>query len=114
MASLTLDHSETPAPLAKLNVTLSALLNQTHAEDPDGSLNQALDTEIQKIIDERANLVESLLSSLQEQQKRSFARKELNANQVILDLGEAKRQQVRQHLTSINKASKAIKEYRQV
>lgn len=112
--SMSLDHSDTPLELAQLNKSISELFNTSVENDQDGKAYQALDSDIEKIIQKRADLVESLLSSLQEQQKISFARKEININQVLLEAVELKRKNVRENLANISKASRAIKEYHQV
>ncbi|MDT0593800.1 hypothetical protein [Glaciecola petra] len=109
-----LDHSDTPSELADINKHLLKLFNCNVEQDADGTLSQAIDEDIEKFILKRANLVESLLNTLQEQQKLSFARKEIDINKVLLGAVELKRKHVRENLANISKASKAIKEYHQV
>lgn len=109
-----LDHSDTPYELAQINKHLLKLFNSNLEDDKDGTASQAIDEDIEKFIQKRANLVESLLNTLQEQQKLSFARKEIDINQVLLGAVELKRKHVRENLANISKASKAIKEYHQV
>lgn len=99
-----LQHAFTPPKLAILNQELDEVLLM----DP---IDESL---LQKIIIKRANLVESLLNTLDEQQKRSFAANELKTNDVIIELVEKQRSLTKTDLAKVNKASKAIKKYHQV
>jgi hypothetical protein len=111
-----LQHAFTTPELAKLNQELDTLL----LTDPNN------DTLLRKIITERANLVESLLtclkssvesstnSSLDEQARRHFATSELKANDLIIETVEARRSIIKSELANVSKASKAIKKYKQI
>lgn len=98
------NHAFTPPQLCACNTQLSLLLdNETFDEQ-----------EIEKIIGERANLVDSLLNSLDEQQRRCFAAFEIKTNDAILAIVDAKRSAVQIELGQVSKSSKAIKKYHQV
>jgi hypothetical protein len=99
-----LQHAFTTPELAILNRELDDVL-----------LNIPLnDTLLQKIITKRANLVESLLNTLDEQQRKRFAKHELISNDIILEAVEIQRNITKAELAKVNKASKAIKKYHQV
>jgi hypothetical protein len=99
-----IQHKFTPPKLEILNRELDEVL-----------LSNPVDEYLlQKIITKRANLVESLLNTLDEQQKRSFAADELISNNVIIELVEKQRSLTQADLAKVNKASKAIKKYHQV
>jgi len=99
-----LNHAFTPIELEELNAVLhSALL----ASETDDHL-------IAKIIEQRANLVESLLNNLDEQQKRCFAAYEIKTNDAILNAVTQRRCDVKAALGKVSKASKGIKKYHQV
>ena len=99
-----IQHEFTPPKLAILNRQLDEVL-----------LSNPIDESLlQKIITKRANLVESLLNTLDEQQKRSFAADELKSNDVIIELVKKQRSLTQADLAKVNKASKAIKKYHQV
>lgn len=99
-----LQHAYTPPKLALLNQELDEALLSTPIDE----------SVLQKIITKRANLVESLLNTLDEQPKRRFAANELKSNDLIIDLVEKHRRLIKTDLASVNKASKAIKKYHQV
>jgi archaellum component FlaC len=101
---LRFNHAFTPDELAELNVALSNALQNTDIDDQS----------IEKIISERANLVDSLLNNLDEQQKRCFAAYEIKTNDAILLAVSDKRSQVKTELGKVSKASKGIKKYHQV
>lgn len=99
-----IQHVYTPPELAILNRQLDEVLLANPIEE----------SRLQKIIAERANLVESLLNTLDEQPKRCFAEFELKSNDVIIKLIEKQRGLIKADLSKVNKASKAIKKYHQV
>lgn len=99
-----LNHAFTPPELAEFN----AVLNVALAADV---IDELL---IEKIIDQRANLVESLLNNLDEQQKRCFAAYEMKSNDAILAAVTERRRQLKAKLGKVSKASKGIKKYHQV
>ena len=101
---VSLQHQYTPAELTQLNAQLNAVLT---AQPLDDLL-------LQKIIDKRANLVESLLINLDERQKRCFAVNEIKTNDVLVTLVERYRDNAKAELVNISKSSKAIKKYHQV
>lgn len=98
------NHQYSPDELVQLNGQLAQAL----VADPFD------ETSLHKIIEQRANLVESLLNNLDEQQKRCFATCERDTNDAILTLVEQRRANVKKALAKVSKASKAIKQYHQV
>lgn len=98
------DHECTPANLSMLNQQLGTSLHETLIDEAT----------LQKIIIERANLVESLLNNLDEQQKKRFATLELKVNDAILALVDEQKNHAKNALGKVSKASKAIKKYQQV
>ena len=105
-----LNHAFTPPELAQYNQKLSMILGQANnnADSPTSNL------EIEKIIDQRAKLVESLLNNLDEQPKRCFAAYEVKTNDFILQEMSQQRSLAKEGLAKISKASKGIKKYQQV
>ncbi|MGB3727489.1 MAG: hypothetical protein WA981_17190 [Glaciecola sp.] len=101
---IALNHAFTPKALAEINSQLSSLLVDDDADEHA----------LEKIIDIRADLVETLLNELDEQQKRCFAAYEININTAIIDQVSEKRDALRNELTTASKSSKAIKKYHQV
>lgn len=99
-----LQHAFTPPQLAILNQELDQVL----LCDP---IDESL---LQKIISKRANLVESLLNTLDEEPKRSFAANEVKSNDVIIAIVEKQKSLTKSDLAKVNKASKAIKKYHQI
>lgn len=99
-----LQHPYTPPKLAILNQELDEVLLRDPIDE----------SSLQKIVSKRADLVESLLNTLDEQQKRCFAANEVKSNNVIIELVEKQRSLIKADLTKVNKASKAIKKYHQV
>jgi len=102
--SSSFNHEFTPEELRVYNNQLSELLNEEYSSDAD----------LEKIITERANLVETLLNTLNEQQRRCFAAQELKTNNAITSQIEQRRSIVRSLLGQASKSSKAIKKYQQV
>lgn len=98
------NHAYTPKELIFYNNQLSELLSEEYGSDKA----------LEKIIGERANLVETLLNTLDEQQKRCFAAHELKTNDEITRQIEDRRSIVRSLLGQASKSSKAIKKYHQV
>jgi hypothetical protein len=90
--------------LDKLNQRLDEVLSHESLDE----------VRLQKIINKRADLVESLLNNLNEKQKRCFAAEELKANDAILALVETHRRQAKADLKAVSQSSKAIKRYHQV
>ncbi len=99
---LQLNHPHTPSELAELN---DALLSAISDEN---------DTLLENLVEQRANLVDSLLNSLDEEQKRIFAKYETQSNNRLLSAITEKRTLIANELQKANKASKAIKKYHQV
>ncbi|MFT4654247.1 MAG: putative phosphosugar-binding protein [Kangiellaceae bacterium] len=102
--NLRLQHAYTTSKLAILNRELDEVLLSIPIDD----------TLLQKIIIKRANLVESLLNTLEEEQRRCFATHELKSNDLIIEAVENQRNEIKVELAKANKASKAIKKYNQV
>ncbi|MFW8590242.1 hypothetical protein ACOI22_05555 [Glaciecola sp. 2405UD65-10] len=98
------NHAYTPPELMEFNQQLSEILSQDYSSD----------AALEKLIGERANLVESLLNTLDEQHRRCFAASELKTNDIITSLVEARQATVRSLLGQASKSSKAIKKYHQV
>jgi len=98
------DHEYTPQALSEINARLSVCLSQTPIDEKS----------LQKIIEQRANLVESLLNNLDIQHKHVFAKLELNMNDTILAHVEKQKNYAKNALGKVSKASKAIKKYHQV
>lgn len=69
---------------------------------------------LQQIVIKRANLVESLLNSMDQSQLTCFARHELTSNDAILAAVDVHKKTLSIELAKVNKASKAIKKYHQV
>lgn len=107
-----LNHAFTPPELAQFNQKLSIVLGQANDKVDFDSTPSNL--EIEKIIDQRANLVESLLNNLDEQPKRCFAAYEVKTNDFILQEMSRQRTSAKEALAKISKASKGIKKYQQV
>lgn len=103
------NHASTPSDLAALNVALCIALQTCALQNEDTD-----DRSIEKIIDQRANLVESLLNNLDEQQRKCFAAYEIKTNDAILLAVTERRSQVKAELGKVSKASKGIKKYHQV
>ncbi|MFT6269881.1 MAG: hypothetical protein ACJAVV_002708 [Alphaproteobacteria bacterium] len=101
---VSLQHAFTTPELAILNRELDEVLLSVPLND----------TLLQKIIIKRANLVESLLNTLDEEQRRCFATHELTTNDFIIEAVENQRNVIKAELTKANRASKAIKKYNQV
>jgi len=101
---LSLQHVCTTQELAVLNRQLDEVLLSTPVND----------TFLATIIDERANLVESLLNSLHPEQRKRFASFEIKSNDIIIAAVDKHRNETKAELSKINKASKAIKKYQQV
>jgi hypothetical protein len=99
-----IEHALTTSDLASLNRKLDEVL----LNDP---VNDNL---LQKIIDERANLVESLLGTMDKHSRRRFAANELISNDFIMTTVQAQLSQTKIELGKVSKASKAIKKYQQV
>ncbi|MBT1450810.1 hypothetical protein KJ365_07925 [Glaciecola sp. XM2] len=102
--SLNFSHSYTPEDLAQINVSLEDVLAQETLDEP----------QLKILIDQRAKLVNLLLNTMQDQQKRCFAKAELKVNEQLVRLISAQTQQVKDELAGYAKASKAIKQYHQV
>jgi hypothetical protein len=66
------------------------------------------------LIDQREKLVNLLLNTMHEQQKRCFAEAELAVNEQLVQLITAQKLKVKEALAGYAKASKAIKQYHQV
>lgn len=98
------NHAYTPPELKEFNQQLSDILSQDYSSD----------AALEKLIGERANLVESLLNTLDEEQRRCFAASELTTNNEITNLVEARQANIRSLLGQASKSSKAIKKYHQV
>lgn len=98
------NHEYTPPELANINLELSKSLAQTPLDE----------AHLQNIVAQRANLVETLLSNLDEQQKRHFAALELKTNDAILALVNEQKNHAKNALSKVSKSSKAIKKYHQV
>lgn len=101
---LNLQHEFTTPDMAILNQQLDEVL----LCEP---LNETL---LQEIIIKRADLVESLLSTLDEPQLKCFATHELKSNDIIIEAVEIHKNTIQVELAKVNKASKAIKKYHQV
>jgi hypothetical protein len=101
-----LQHDSTPPELEKLNQALGQIL-VTDAID---------DVLLQKIIAQRADLVESLLKTIatDEETRRCFAENELVVNNFIIETVSAQRSITKTELAKVSKASKAIKKYKQI
>lgn len=107
-----LNHAFTPPELAQLNQNLSIVMGQaSNNVDTDFTTSNL---ELEKIIHQRANLVESLLNNLDEQPKRCFAAYEVKTNDFILQEMSRQRSSAKEELAKISKASKGIKKYQQV
>lgn len=104
MSTVNLSNPQTPAELAALNRKIINLIKQ---DDFDDAL-------VQKLICERDNLVKTLLNSLNEQEKKSFAALEVTTNDHILSILNQRKDSVMQELNKVSGASKAIKKYHQV
>lgn len=102
--SSSFNHNYTPPELQHINAELTLLLANEASEEYT----------IQKIIEQRANLVETLLNTLDEPQKRCFATFEIKSNDAILAIVEERKLALKSQLGSVSKSSKAIKKYHQV
>ena len=99
-----LTHELTPPKLVVFNQKLDEVL-----------LTLPIDEEkLQQIIVKRANLVESLLKTLDPSQRKRFASHELKSNNAILAAVDTHKKAISIELAKVNKASKAIKKYHQV
>jgi hypothetical protein len=99
-----LTHELTPPDLNLLNQKIGDILLTLPIDD----------VELQQIIVDRANLVESLLNTLDPLQQKRFAQHELKSNDAILAAVDIHRKAISIELAKVNKASKAIKKYHQV
>lgn len=99
-----IQHPLTSLELASLNQALDDLLQSNPIDD----------LTLQKIIDKRANLVESLLTTMDEHTRRCFAAYELKSNDKIIESVNALRSVSKIELEKVSRASKAIKKYHQV
>lgn len=102
--TLCFSHQYTPAKLAELNVALEAILLQAAPDE----------AQLMILIGQREKLVNLLLNTMHEQQKRCFAEAELEINEQLVHLITAQKLKVKEELAKYAKASKAIKQYHQV
>jgi hypothetical protein len=102
--TLCLSHEYTPDTLAEVNLVLEGLLYEA---EPD-------EAQLMILIGQREKLVNLLLNTMHQQQKRCFAQAELKINEQLVQLITAQRLKVKEELAGYAKASKAIKQYHQV
>lgn len=98
-----LNHLYTPPELAQINENLSALL---HDDECDQTL-------LQKYVLQRENLVNTLLNSLDQQQRKLFAEHEKQSNDFLLEKLRSMQNKVAEDLSKVTSSAKAIKHYHQ-
>jgi hypothetical protein len=101
---LNLNHSQTPQRLAQVNASLQVCLAKVEVDE----------THLKILIDQRAELVNKLLNTLNEPQRKQFAQQETKINQVLVNSVVALRITAKKALSDVAKSSKAIKQYQQV
>jgi hypothetical protein len=101
---LNLNHPYTPTELAEINQMLVDCLASSEVNESDLTI----------LIEQRAKLVNKLLNSFNEPQRRLFAKQEASINQQLIERVTELRTSAKQALSSVAKSSKAIKQYQQV
>lgn len=101
---MNLDHSHTPEELSAINQMLVVCLANSEVNESD----------LMILIEQRAKLVNKLLNSFNEPQRRLFAKQEMSINQQLIERVTQLRTSAKQALSSVAKSSKAIKQYQQV
>lgn len=102
MKKLLLDHSFTPSPLKSINRDLSEL---TSENDPDESV-------FLKLVTERDEFILKYLENLAEQEKKQFAKAELQVNGALVAYAEESFKASLKQLSGLVRGRKAINKYR--
>lgn len=100
----TLNHTLTTPELMHINQAIVDCLAQAEVDESHLTI----------IIGQRAELVDKLLNTLNNPQRRQFAQLEAKINQQLIEHITELRQEAKSALSHVAKSSKAIKQYQQV
>lgn len=103
MIEFELDHDESPPELREINAKLIACFKLTDTVELAERFNH--------LVALRADLIESLLSSLPEKQKVPFSSKELEVNQVLHSLACNLLDSAKKEIVQYMRGRAAIKKY---
>ncbi|MCV2885466.1 hypothetical protein OE749_12245 [Aestuariibacter sp. AA17] len=100
--NLHLDHDSTPDSLRIVNQEIYEALE----------LEEVDEASVLSIIEKRHHLIESILASLPEAEKREFAKSEMQANKVLTEHVKSLLSESLSSIASLKRGQKAVKKYR--